>query len=181
MQHTHSHSYADEINHFRAEKDRAFKISPQSPLSNEQRATFSGIAYYPPSEDHIFELEVLPVADTSIFAMDTSTGSTQRYRRWGKVRFTIEGQEVELTIYASYGSDDDELFLPFRDQTSGSETYGAGRYLDLSTPGGSSTIRVDFNQAYNPYCAYNEQWSCPLPPLENWVNVAIRAGEKVFA
>ena len=80
-----------------------------------------------------------------------------------------------------YASEDmDELFVPFRDATSGKETYGAGRYLEVESPGPDGRVRVDFNAAYNPYCAYNPDWSCPIPPGENWLSVPIRAGEKTF-
>ena len=97
--------------------------------------------------------------------------------RWGKISFEVESQPAQLTIYKD--ADSGEFFLPFADATSGSETYGAGRYLEVETlPNGQ--LHVEFNYAYNPYCAYNERWSCPLTPLENRIQVPIRAGEKNF-
>ena len=97
--------------------------------------------------------------------------------RWGKISFKVEDQPTQLTVYKD--ADSDEFFLPFADATSGSETYGAGRYLEVEElPDGR--LLVEFNYAYNPYCAYNESWSCPLTPLENRIQVSIRAGEKSF-
>lgn len=109
--------------------------------------------------------------------MQTTTGEEQVYSRFGLVRFQVDGLPAQLTLYASAGSHD--LFLPFRDATSGKESYGAGRYLDLHTHG--DEVAIDFNYAYNPNCAYNPEWSCPLPPGENWLKVPIRAGEMTFS
>lgn len=106
--------------------------------------------------------------------LDTSTGETRVFRRAGFLNFPVDGKPAKLTLFV----DSNGYFLPFRDATSGTETYGAGRYLEPEESGGK--IRVDFNYAYNPYCAYSEHFSCPLPPRENWLTVAIRAGEKVY-
>jgi hypothetical protein len=107
--------------------------------------------------------------------MQTSTGDTQAYERFGRFAFSVEGQEAALTLYAS----GDGFFLPFVDSLAGRETYGAGRYLEPEElPDGR--FEVDFNLAYNPYCAYNEHWSCPITPAENRLKVPIRAGERVF-
>jgi uncharacterized protein (DUF1684 family) len=111
-----------------------------------------------------------------VVAADTSTGETQSYQRAGIIRFAVDGQPAELTLYQG---EQGELFLPLRDATSGTETYGAGRYLE-PTPLDADRVLVDFNYLYNPYCAYNEAWSCPLPPRENWLTVPIRAGEQTF-
>src|SRR5215472_16323238 len=103
--------------------------------------------------------------------MQTSTGDVQEYVRYGRLHFTVDGQAVELTLYA----DGDAYFLPFADALAGVETYGAGRYLEL-VPLGNGQLLVDFNLAYNPYCAYNDLWSCPITPAENRLVVPIRAG-----
>jgi uncharacterized protein (DUF1684 family) len=108
--------------------------------------------------------------------METSTGDSREYKRAGKVRFDVEGQAAELTIFQDSSG---ELFLPLRDATSGKESYGAGRYLEPDLID-DETVHVDFNYLYNPYCAYNEAYSCPLPPGENWLRVPITAGEKSF-
>ena len=107
--------------------------------------------------------------------MQTSTGSIQEYLRFGRFRFSIDGQQTELTIYEN----DHEYFLPFADALAGKETYGAGRYLEPQRTHHGKFL-IDFNYAYNPYCAYNPRWSCPIPPAENRIKVPIRAGEKVF-
>ena len=112
-----------------------------------------------------------------VLEMDTSTGAKQTYTREGKITFRVDGQETDLYLYST--GDPYELFVPFRDATSGKETYGAGRYLEAPVAE-DGTVLVDFNYAYNPYCAYNELWSCPLPPVENWLKAPIRAGEMSF-
>jgi uncharacterized protein len=168
-----------ELEEFRAEKDVFFRDDPRSPLTSEQRAAFPGLSYYPENGRYVVEARL----DTSVdrdeeIVMATSTGGSQTYHRAGKVRFEIEAGPAEVTLYAS--SDADDLFVPFRDATSGNETYGAGRYLEVEPPGPDGAVVIDFNLAYNPNCCYNELWSCPLPPRENWLSVPIRAGEKDF-
>ncbi|HEX9124501.1 MAG TPA: DUF1684 domain-containing protein [Actinomycetota bacterium] len=169
-----------ERDEFRRDKDEFFRHHPQSPLTPEQRATFEGLSYFP--EDPTIVIRAPLDADVDRdepIVMQTSTGGTQEYRRAGIVRFQIDGQAAQVTLYAS--PEQHELFLPFRDATSGRDTYGAGRYLEVEPPDAAGTVEVDFNDAYNPYCAYNEAWSCPIPPGENWLSVPIRAGEKAFA
>ena len=117
-----------------------------------------------------------------LFEMETSTGEMRLYRRYGRITFQVNGEEAQLTIYSDpHGQD---FFLPFRDATSGKETYGAGRYLDnhrpALTPLANDQFQIDFNFSYNPYCAYNPHYSCPLPPRENWLSVPIEAGEKNY-
>jgi uncharacterized protein (DUF1684 family) len=107
--------------------------------------------------------------------MQTSTGDVQHYEKFGKFHFVVDGIEAELTIYQSPNG----FFLPFIDSLAGRETYPAGRYLEPEPLPGGRFI-VDFNIAYNPYCAYNEMWSCPITPAENRLKVAVRAGEKLF-
>lgn len=171
----------DTLTHFRQQIDAFMAQHPQSPLDPMQQADFTGLSYYDPDPAFIFEAEVtLFPADEPVVEMETSTGDVRPYRRWGRFTFTVEGQAAGLTIY----SDGHGFFLPFKDATNGRETYGAGRYLDDERPGleqvSHNKIRVDFNFAYNPYCAYQMNYSCPLPPAENWLKVPIRAGEKDF-
>lgn len=169
-----------EVEDFRAEKDAFFRDDARSPLTPEQRNGFGGLAYFPeePRLEIHASLETQGVDRDEAIEMPTTTGGTQVYRRAGVVRFEVDGEPAVVTLYAS--EDTDDLFLPFRDATSGNETYGAGRYLEVEPPGADSHVRVDFNAAYNPYCAYNPDWSCPIPPGENWLSVPIRAGEKTF-
>ena len=118
-------------------------------------------------------IEAYPTQET--VKMQTTTGDAQNYTRYGRIKFSVEDQEVALTVFAS----EDGFFLPFADSLAGVETYGAGRYLEVE-PAGEGKFLVDFNYAYNPYCAYNEAWSCPVTPAENRLKAPIRAGEKVF-
>ncbi len=166
-----------DIEQFRMMKDRFFKSDPYSPLLPEQKIEFKGLSYFEenPALDLKLKLEPLEVQDP--IEMQTSTGDVQEYIRWGKIAFKVGDQPAELTIYLSPGGHG--YFLPFMDATSGQETYGAGRYLDVE-PNPDGTMQVNFNLAYNPYCAYNDQWSCPLVPAENRLKVRIEAGEKSF-
>lgn len=173
----------NELKTFRAEVDEMMAYHPQSPLTDEQQAVFEGLNYYDENKALVVRVEVERFSpDEPLIEMQTSTGDVQVYRRWGRFTFTVDGEEAALTLY----SDEDgyDFFLPFKDATNGKETYGAGRYLDNHRPGLRQLLadrfEVDFNYAYNPYCAYNENYSCPLPPRENWLAVPIRAGEKDF-
>lgn len=164
-----------ELEAMRAEKDEFFGSDPQSPLTREQRKDFHGLNYFEENDALRLEVKVEEFAEKQEFAMQTSTGSVQMYARFGKFRFMVDDKEVELTIYQS----ENGFFLPFVDSLAGKETYPAGRYLEPEPlPGGR--FFVDFNLAYNPYCAYNEMWSCPITPAENRLKVAVRAGEKLY-
>jgi uncharacterized protein (DUF1684 family) len=167
-------TYVAAIEAERAEKDYYLRRDPYSPI--EDRQSFTGLNYYPPDPAFRFTLALNPVEPEPL-TFQTSTGDERVYQRIGTVEFEVEDQSAQLAIYKS--EDYDELFLPFRDATSGVETYGAGRYLE-PVELGSGELLVDFNLAYNPYCAYSEAFSCPLPPVENCLKVAIRAGEKKY-
>jgi uncharacterized protein len=164
-----------ELVSYRAEKDEFFGRHPQSPLAPDQRLTFKGLQYFPENEDLRLEVEVEPVTDQEPMQMQTSTGGVQTYVRYGRFRFQVEGEDAELTIYQN----EHGFFLPFVDSLAGTETYPAGRYLEPEALTRNRFL-VDFNLAYNPYCAYNEMWSCPITPAENRLKVPIRAGEKLF-
>ena len=164
-----------ELDSFRAEKDRFFASHPQSPLTLEQKRHFKGLNYF--SENPSLRLKVIveEFPQQNTIQMQTTTGSIQAYTRHGRFRFAVDGQEVVLTIYSGPHG----FFLPFVDSLAGVETYGAGRYLEPE-PSGNGRFLIDFNMAYNPCCAYNDHWVCPLPPRENRLNVPLRAGEKMF-
>jgi uncharacterized protein (DUF1684 family) len=166
----------NELEQFRAGKDDFFGHDHRSPLTSEQQRKFEGLAYFPENPALTVKAKIDRNVQPGIVRMETTKGQEQTYHRYGLVSFQVDGEATQVTLYASEGGH--ELFLPFRDATSGKETYGAGRYLDLHRHG--DEIVVDFNYAYNPYCAYNPDWSCPLPPAENWLKVPIRAGEKNF-
>ena len=164
-----------ELTDYRAEKDEFFQRHPQSPLTPEQRKGFIGLNYFPENEALRLEVQVEPLKDQQPMQMQTSTGGVQEYMRYGRFKFQVDGQDAELTTYHNGHG----YFLPFVDSLAGKETYPAGRYLEPEALPGNRFF-VDFNLAYNPYCAYNEMWSCPITPPENRLKVPIRAGEKLF-
>jgi uncharacterized protein (DUF1684 family) len=166
---------ATAIDLFRHRKDEFFGRDAQSPLLPEQKREFKGLSYFEPNADLDLEVEVTRFEGEAPIQMQTSTGDVAQYVRYGRFSFEVDGEKAELTIYAS--PDGGGYFMPFTDATSGKETYGAGRYLDLE-PVAGGRFHVDFNMAYNPYCAYNLMWSCPIPPAENRLSVPVRAGEK---
>lgn len=166
-----------ELLEFRKEKDRFFKHHESSPIDHEGRHTFKGLKYYPENPDLRFVVEVKPFQDQEQVQLQTSTGVFEQYIRYGRFQFEVDGEAAELTLFTS---EDGSSFLPFVDATSPQETYGAGRYLEVEKLGENSYL-VDFNLAYNPWCAYSPYYSCPLPPDENRLIVPIRAGEKNYS
>jgi hypothetical protein len=174
MTHT-EHTQQNELEVFRTAKNAFFKTDPQSPLTPDQRKTFTGLKYFPENPALRLEVDVDVFPEKDKIQMQTSTGDIQTYTRYGKVHFDVDGQPAELTVY----SDRNGFFLPFVDTLANQETYRAGRYLEPEVlPNGK--LEIDFNLAYNPYCAYNDLYSCPLTPFENRLKAAIRAGEKLF-
>jgi hypothetical protein len=164
------------LHEFRSEKDGFFANHVQSPLTNIQKRSFHGLAYFPEDPQLRFEVQVERFSEQVEIRIPTSTGEVQIYQHYGRFRFQVEGQDAELTIFAAPHG----YFLPFVDKLAGEHTYPAGRYLEPQ-PLGNDRFLIDFNLAYNPYCAYNDRWSCPLTPPENRLDVPIRAGEKIFA
>ncbi|ULH16325.1 DUF1684 domain-containing protein [Deinococcus sp. KNUC1210] len=171
---------AEALLDFRRRKDDFF-ASGRGPVRGAALESFTGLSYYPPDEELIFELPLLRSAGDSV-TLDTSTGETRQMAEFATVTVPFPDGAQTLTLYAQPGEDAPQsLFLPFRDATSGSESYGAGRYLDapVTELAGGEGVRLDFNLAYHPYCAYGDGWTCPLPPAQNWLKVAVRAGEKL--
>lgn len=174
------------MNHLAQFRDRIDDFMghhPQSPLDADQRVEFEGLPYYEENKALAITAVVTPFpADEPLVEMETSTGSKQLYRRWGRITFPVADETAELTIYSDPTGHD--LFMPFKDATNGKVSYGAGRYLDSHRPGleqiSDTQVEVDFNYCYNPYCAYSPAYTCPLPPSENWLKVPIEAGEKKF-
>ena len=175
------------LSDFRAEKDQFFASHPQSPLTSSQKREFKGLKYFPENEALRLVVQVEEFESPETVEIQTSTGDVRHYQRFGRFHFSVEGQEASLTIYDT----DFGFFLPFVDALANSETYGAGRYLEPELLENGKYL-VDFNLAYNPYCAYNEPhalaarsgrepkvWSCPLTPFENRLKVPICAGEKI--
>lgn len=167
------------LEQFRNMKDDFFKTHFQSPLSAEQKKNFTGLNYFPENDALRFTRELERYENPERIEMQTSKGEVRDYFKVGQIRFPVEGVETILQVYESEDNAG-EYFVPFVDATAPQETYGAGRYLEPER-GGADKLLVDFNAAYNPYCAFDpRKWSCPLPPQENRLTVRIEAGEKNF-
>jgi uncharacterized protein len=166
----------------RREKEAFFAGHWQSPIPPKDRAGFGGLDYYPPDPDYRFEIELHEHRNKETVRLAYTQGETRDYLRWGEFRFEIDGQACVLQAYKG-DAEEDRLFVPFRDKTSGAETYGAGRYIDLEESNhhtANGKWILDLNRAYNPWCAYSEAYTCPFVPQENWLTVPIRAGEKTY-
>ena len=166
----------------RERKDAFFAQHSQSPIPPQDRPRFKGLEYYPPDPSYRFELEIHEHPEKQAVRMAYTKGNEQDFLRWGEFRFKMGGKEQALQAYRS-NLQEEMLFVPFRDATSGKKTYGAGRYLDLE-PERDRTLEgkwiLDFNQAYNPWCVYSEAYTCPFVPMGNWLEVPIQAGEKSY-
>lgn len=169
-----------EILDFQIEQNTHFLSKKTSPLSRKERKKFHGHSFYPVNLDYRVEAEFIRIEREDTIALQTSSGMIKFYRPYAQVRFSINGKPCELTVYQSYwlrGTKEFEnyLLLPFRDPTSGTTSYGGGRYLDLMIPDGDSII-LNFNLAYNPYCAYTDGYNCTIPPRENTLDIPIEVG-----
>jgi uncharacterized protein (DUF1684 family) len=174
-------SAVDPLLQERLAKDAAFKSSEDSPITKQDRPDFEGLSYYPIDSDFRFRVELHRYERPEQIRLGTNTGEIRSGLRYGYFDFQVDGVSCRLSVYKLEDSVDRGafLFIPFRDATSGRETYGAGRYIDLKE-NTSGTYDLDFNRAYNPYCAYNKEFSCPLPPSENTLAVPVYAGEKDY-
>ncbi|HEX8299944.1 MAG TPA: DUF1684 domain-containing protein [Rubricoccaceae bacterium] len=164
-----------------AERDTLFR-SAGSPLPESERSAFAGLPYFPYDSTLAVAAALVPAVSTDTVSFPTSTGELRPMVRAGQLVFTAGGVERRLVAYTQIepGPGAGELFVPFRDETSGRETYGGGRYLDLPVaPLG--TYALDFNRAYHPYCVYSDAYSCPLPPAENTLALPVEAGERLRA
>ncbi|MCY3411126.1 MAG: DUF1684 domain-containing protein [Candidatus Heimdallarchaeota archaeon] len=173
-------SYKKSIENHRFEKDRFLKNHPQSPIGDPKiKKRFQMLEYFPIDESWRFELELIEYDEIETLEMELSTGGISEYMRIGYLEFLhpITSTTTRLNVYENI-EHPGYFFVPFRDQTSGRETYGAGRYLDLEKDEGKFIL--DFNLAYNPFCAYSDNFTCPIAPFENWLEEAITAGEKDF-
>lgn len=170
-----------EIERERKIKDKYLKEYPDSPIPHQNRDSFAGLSYYPVNQRFRFRVQLQPYEVPEIVSIVTGAGTEQQYVRLGFFEFTVEGTTCMLQVYKSVQprGTEEGLFIPFRDKTSGIETYGAARYVDIPE-NEKGTYELDFNKAYHPYCAYNDGYVCPVAPKENWLTVEIRAGEKLF-
>lgn len=161
---------------FRERKDDYFRTNENSPLTPGQKIGFEHLNYYPENSDLnlVVELDTSGEGIGEEITVGTESGGTKQYVRVGRITVPVDGENATLSVFQDTTSG--KFFLPFRDATSGDETYGVGRYVDpKARPDGK--LSIDFNMAYNPYCAYNTGWSCVIPPFENRIMVPIRAGE----
>ncbi|MFQ5601864.1 MAG: DUF1684 domain-containing protein [bacterium] len=174
-------SIIENIQRYRAEKDRTFKTSVNSPIPETHKDDFQGLSYFPIDLNYRFYARLNQYENKTPFKMMTSTGVERKALKYGYFKFEMDGEECILQVYKVVdmnGKFSNSLFLPFLDATSGHETYPGGRYLDFRE-NASGLYEINFNLAYNPSCAYGKpEYSCPLPPQENRLDVAIRAGEK---
>lgn len=171
--------YSEELVRFRAEKDAFFKDAPDSPI--EDRTRFTALNYYPPDQSLRIIASIKPIKDTTRLKVGRTDGTSELFVRYAYADFQLGGKRNRLLLLKSNEqAEEGKLFLAFTDKTNGFETYGGGRYLDLEWKGAKDRITLDFNFAYNPFCAYNGNYSCPLPPTQNHLEVPIRAGEKEF-
>jgi uncharacterized protein (DUF1684 family) len=171
-----------EILRFQEELNREYKDPKESPLATEDREHFVGHTFFPVAVKYHVKADFVRTKKEKPFEMKTSTIRVREYVKYGEAHFRLDGKKRKLNIYQSVDlvkkpGFEDFLFLPFTDATNGGESYGGGRYLDLKIPAGK-TIIIDFNKAYNPYCAYSKKYSCPVPPPENRLDLEIKAGVK---
>jgi uncharacterized protein len=169
---------------FQDQLNRNYADSTKSPLTEADLKTFQSLDFFPINEKFIVEAQFIRTKRAKVFEMKTSTARLPKYKKYGELHFKIDGQNYTLNVYQSIDlikmpKYKNHLFLPFSDTTCGKESYIGGRYIDMEIQKGKTWI-IDFNKAYNPYCAYNYKYSCPIVPLENDLEVAILAGVKKF-
>lgn len=174
-------AYAAKIQKLREEKDHYMRTASDSPFSDSTEL-FTGLHYYPVNPAYRINARLTPIDQKKAVTLLTSDEKQKSYLEYAYAEFELGGVKNKLLILEIMDSGPyrGTLFLAFADQTSAKETYGAGRYLDIKKVPGSSSITLDFNEAYNPYCAYNDNFSCPFPPQENILSIAIEAGEKNY-
>ncbi|MEQ6123037.1 DUF1684 domain-containing protein [Pseudotenacibaculum sp. MALMAid0570] len=172
---------------YQRELNAQYKDASRSPLKKKDLKKFKGLDFYPVDSAYVVTAKIKRTPNTSFIPMATTTDRKPYYREFGILSFTIQGKELSLTVYKSKEEYDDPkykgyLFLPFTDDTSGDGSYGGGRYMDIYEHQiqDDDTIIINFNNTYNPYCAYNDRYSCPLTPRKNHLDVAIKAGVKDF-
>ncbi|RNJ25348.1 DUF1684 domain-containing protein [Halosegnis longus] len=171
-----------ELEGHRDHKDDFFATERQSPIPEDQRDAFDGLSYFEPDPAYRVEANIDPIDSDDTITMETTVETEQEYERVARLTFELAGEERTLVAYSGVNQDGDSLFVPFRDKTTGQQTYGAGRYMEFEVDGevtAADTVVLDFNLAYHPFCAYNDAFACPLPPEENWLDVPIEAGEKL--
>lgn len=179
-------TFRDDVKQFQYKLNTQYSNAAESPLTKEDLKIFKSLDFFDIDETYKIEANFELTPNSKVFSMPTTTDRLPLFRKYGIATFTLNGKNLKLSIFQYQNSmtsfDDDELlFLPFKDTTNGTTSYGGGRYIDLEIPEKDSrTIIIDFNKSYNPYCAYNYKYSCPIPPSENNLPVAILAGVKAY-
>ena len=175
--------YIPNLTEFQKELNASFKDVTKSPLTKNDRQNFVSLDFFDFDSSYVVKAVLIPSSKDSIFNMKTNTDRMHSYNKYGKIKFKLNENYFELNVYKDNelitDQTDDELFLPFYDNTNGITTYSGGRYIDLKFSK-DSIIYIDFNKAYNPYCVYNYKFSCPIVPSENYLELDIRAGVKDF-
>jgi uncharacterized protein (DUF1684 family) len=164
---------------FRKGKDEFFATGHDSPMAHTVGHSFKGLKYFGPDQKYRIATKLRRHDNPEKVTMITSKGTRQLFYRLGYFEFDIEGKRIRLQAYKSVERESNELFIPFKDGTSGRESYDAARYLDIEETPDESYL-IDFNYAYNPYCAYSDDYICPLPPKENGLDIKIPAGEMKY-
>jgi len=169
---------------FQRELNAEYKDASTSPLKEADRKHFNGLEFFKFDSTYVVPAKFERFPDEKPFEMKTSTERRPVYVKYGELTFNLKGKRYKLNIYQNNGlieteGYEDYLFLPFSDETNGLESYGGGRYMDARIPDGDTMV-IDFNKAYNPYCAYNDKYSCPIVPRENYLKTRIEAGVKAF-
>lgn len=175
-----SEAYIEKIEQLRNEKNNSMQAGDESPFGDS--IEFKGLTYFPVDAKYRIHAKLTEIEQKKAVALPTSDGKQKSYLEYAYAEFELDGIKNKLLILEimDMGPYRGTLFLAFADKTSAGETYGAGRYLDVKKVPGAASITLDFNEAYNPYCAYNDNYSCPFPPKENILTVPIKAGEKTY-
>ena len=170
--------YRTQIETHRASLDDGFRRQPNNPIPPDKMAEFLPLKYFPPDPEYVVPASLTPARERIVLDMLTSQGKLRKQQRVGDLEFTLKGKPMKLGAYIEAGADLTRLFVPFRDMTNGTETYGAGRYLELDRTA-SGVYTIDFNKAYNPWCYYNTEFDCPYPPRDSILPLPIRVGERL--
>ncbi|SED66160.1 hypothetical protein SAMN04487765_0643 [Tenacibaculum sp. MAR_2010_89] len=170
---------------FQKSLNSKFKDATTSPLTKKGLKSFTGLDFYPVNETYKVKAKIEKTPDSPTFNFPTTTDRVAVYEKYGVITFTIENKELKLAIYKNKFSTEkykNHLFLPFLDKTNGTTSYGGGRFIDVLTTDEQKdgTIVIDFNKAYNPYCAYSDRYSCPITPRDNYLDIEIKAGVKAY-
>ena len=177
-------AFKDEVKVYQADQNEKFRTKNISPLEDKDRLLFDRLKFYRPKYAYRVQAKFIRTTGSEPFEMPTTTNRKPIYEKFGELHFEIKGRKLQLAVYQSHDARRNplfrtKLFLPFKDLTNSKKTYGGGRIIDIKIPKGDF-IAIDFNKSYNPYCAYSPEYSCPIVPYENHLDIAIKAGVKNY-